>query len=105
MFMEEATVGGGFAPTRRVPAAGRPAARHRRTARSTRLHLDADRRNGPADVAQALLEVRNELAELGGDRGIAAQERPAFVVDRPGGHLRREADRQGGGDRIVELLR
>src|SRR6185295_8861814 len=103
MSMAEATVEGGFGPTRRVPGDGRAAAEPRRAVGSTRLHLDADRRHRLAAVAQALLQVRDELAQLGRDRRVAAQQRPALVVDRAGAHLRGQPERQCRDDRVVEL--
>src|SRR5436190_31892 len=85
VFMVKATVEGGFAPTRQVPRQRRAGGGRRwAAARSTRLHLDADGGDRLADLAQPLLEVRNELAQLGGDGGVGAQKRPALVVDRPG---------------------
>src|SRR6185295_3893006 len=101
VFMVKATVEGGFAPTRQVPRRRRAGgARRWAASRSTRLHLDADRGDRLADLAQPLLEVRNELAQLGGDGRIGAQQRPALVVDRPGaqpaGERRRNERRDGG---------
>src|SRR6478735_940113 len=85
VFMVKGTVEGGFAPTRQVPRQRRAGGGRRwAAARSTRLHLDSDRGDRPADLAQPLLEVRHELAQLGGDGGICAQQRPALVVDRSG---------------------
>jgi hypothetical protein len=85
VFMVKGTVEGGFAPTRQVPRQRRAGGGRRWVAaRSTRLHLDSDGGDRLADLAQPLLEVGHELAQLGGDGGIGAQQRPALVVDRPG---------------------
>src|SRR6185369_861925 len=53
VFMVMATVEGGFAPTRLVPRLRRTGGGRRwAAARSTRLHLDADRGDRLADLAQ-----------------------------------------------------
>src|SRR6476620_8223552 len=65
VFMGKATVEERFAPTRQVPARRREACRRRRAAGSSRLHLDADRRDRTARLEEALLQVRHDLAQLG----------------------------------------
>ena len=88
VFMVKATVEGGFAPTRQVPRLRRaggvaPIGRQRGQRGCTLMRIAA---TGWPTLAQPLLEVRHELAQLGGDGGIGAQQRPAVVVDRPGAH-------------------
>src|SRR5664280_2149288 len=75
----------------------------RRTSR--RLDLDPDRGDGVAALAKALFEARHELAQLGGDGGIGAEQRPAGLVERPGANARRERRGQERQDRGVHGVR
>src|SRR5450755_4938109 len=63
-------------------ARGARLADSRKTSRA--LHLDANGRDRVAAFSQPVFEVRHELAQLGSDRRVRSQERPAQLVEWPG---------------------
>ena len=67
--------------------------------------MHANRQVAPPFRLQHILQVRQKVAQFGGNGRIGDQQRPAFVVDRTTANLAGQAGWQSGGDRRESIPR